>query len=90
VSDRELTTQLAPQDLDEAIAQLSTAVSTSGRERAAHTLLEAHIQASREQAWRQRDASRPPRPFPDEHRQHLRDLERAGPTSSMHARSPNA
>jgi hypothetical protein len=76
-SNRDLTTQPPQQDLDAALVQLTTAVSTSGRERAAHTLLDAHVQASRERAWRERDTHRAPRPVPGEHRRHLSDLERA-------------
>jgi hypothetical protein len=77
VSDAEITTQPSQQDLDAALVQLTTAVSTSGRERAAHTLLDAHVHASRERAGYERDAHRAPRPVPGEHRRHLRDLERA-------------
>jgi hypothetical protein len=77
LADRKLTTQVAPSVLDEAMSQLSTAVSTSGRERAAHSLLDAHVQARREQAWREREANHPPRPVRSEHRRHLHDLERA-------------
>jgi ATP-dependent exoDNAse (exonuclease V) alpha subunit len=77
LADRKLSAQVAPSAMHEAMTQVSTAVSTSGRERAAHSLLDAHVQASREQAWREREASRPPRPMPSEHRRHLRDLERA-------------
>ncbi len=75
--DRKLSTPVSPPALDEAMTQLSAAVSTSGRERAAHTLLDVHVQASREQAWAEREANRPPRPISSEHRRHLRDLERA-------------
>jgi conjugative relaxase-like TrwC/TraI family protein len=76
-SHRDPTTQPLQQDLAAALVQLTTAVSTSGREHAAHTLLDAHVQASRERAWRERDQERAPRPVPGEHRRHLRDLERA-------------
>jgi conjugative relaxase-like TrwC/TraI family protein len=77
LADRKLSTPVPPPAVDEAMAQLNTAVSTSGRERAAHSLLDAHVEASREQAWREREANRPPRPLTSEHRRHLRDLERA-------------
>jgi hypothetical protein len=86
LDDRNLSTQVGPSVLDEAMAQLSTAVSTSGRERAAHSLLGAHVQASREQAWREREANRSPRPLSSEHRRHLRDLERAQ-SDLVHARA---
>jgi len=86
VADRKLSAQVAPSALGEAMSQLSTAVRTSGRERAAHSLLDAHVQARREQDWREREANRPPRPVPSEHRRHLRDLERAQ-SDLMHARA---
>jgi conjugative relaxase-like TrwC/TraI family protein len=76
--------QLVLPDLDAAIAQLATAVATSGRERAAHTLLDPAVATVREQEWARRDASRPPRPVPTEHRWRQRDLDRAG-TRLQHA-----
>jgi conjugative relaxase-like TrwC/TraI family protein len=77
LSHDELTSQPTLQDLNAALVQLTTAVTTSGREHAAHALLAAHVHASRERAWHERDAHRPARPVPSEHRRHLRDLERA-------------
>ena len=68
------------------MAQLSTAVCTSGRERAAHSLLDAYVQARREQAWPAREANRPPPLITSEHRGHLGDLERAE-SDLMHARA---
>ncbi len=64
-------------DLDSAIAQLAAAIRASGRERAAHTLLDEPVERARELAWTRREELRPPRPIPDGHRRHLRDLERA-------------
>jgi conjugative relaxase-like TrwC/TraI family protein len=69
--------QLVLPDLDAAVAQLATAVTTSGRERAAHTLLDPPVAQVRETEWALRDAARPPRPVPTEHRWHKRDLDRA-------------
>ena len=64
-------------DLDAAIAQLTTAVTTSGRERAAHSMLAPAVQVARERAWRQREDTRPAEPIPVEHQRHQRALENA-------------
>lgn len=66
--------QLALPDIDAALAQLARAVATSGRERAAHSLLDPAVQAAREAAWARYDASQP-REIPPEHQRHRDDLE---------------
>ena len=73
----EATDQLVLPDLDAAITQLTTAVNTTGRERAAHSLLDPPITQARERDWERRDSQRPPRPVPAEHVQTQRDLDRA-------------
>jgi hypothetical protein len=69
--------QLPFPDLDGALAQLARAVATSGRERAAHSLLDPPVQAAREAAWVKADAAHPARQVPVEHRHHQGDLNRA-------------
>jgi conjugative relaxase-like TrwC/TraI family protein len=69
--------QLALPDLDAAITQLTTAVTTAGRERAAHTLLDPPVAQARERDWQRRDNQRPERPVPAKHLQSQRDLDRA-------------
>ena len=61
--------QLALPDIDAALAQLARAVATSGRERAAHALLDPAVQAAREAAWARYDAAQP-RQIPPEHQRH--------------------
>ena len=73
----EATGQLALPDLDAAITQLATAVNTTGRERAAHSLLDPPIAQARERDWERRDNQRPPQPAPAEHVRNQRDLDRA-------------
>ncbi len=73
----EATGQLALPDLDAAITQLATALSTSGRERAAHSLLDPPIAQARERDWERRDNQRPPQPVPAKHVRNQRDLDRA-------------
>ncbi|HEY5032321.1 MAG TPA: AAA family ATPase [Actinomycetes bacterium] len=69
--------QLVLPDLDAAITQLTTALSTSGRERAAHSLLDRPIAQARERDWERRESQHPPRPVNSEHVQNQRDLDRA-------------
>jgi len=69
--------QLPLPDLDSALAQLARAVATSGRERAAHSLLDPPVQAAREAAWAKADATHAGRQVPVEHRHHQGDLDRA-------------
>ncbi len=69
--------QLVLPDLDAAITQLTTAVNTTGRERAAHSLLDPPIAQARERDWERRDNQRPPQPVPATHLQNQRDLHRA-------------
>jgi hypothetical protein len=69
--------QLPLPDLDGALAQLARAVATSGRDRAAHSLLDPPVQAAREAAWAKADAAQPGRQVPVEHRRHEGDLDRA-------------
>ncbi len=71
------TAQLVLPDLDAAITQLTTALSTSGRERAAHSLLDPPIAQARERDWERRDNQHPPQPVPAKHVQNQRDLDRA-------------
>jgi len=59
--------QLALPDLDAAIAMLARAVATSGRERAAHALLDPVVHAAREAAWGRQEAARPSPAIPREH-----------------------
>ena len=66
--------QLALPDIDAALAQLARAVATSGRERAAHALLDPAVQAAREVAWARNDAAQP-REIPPEHQRHRDALE---------------
>jgi conjugative relaxase-like TrwC/TraI family protein len=66
--------QLALPDIDAALTQLARAVTTSGRERAAHSLLDPAVQAAREAAWARYDAAQP-REIPPEHQRHRDDLE---------------
>jgi hypothetical protein len=74
---RQPPTQLALPDIDAAITQLARAVSSSGRERAAHALLDAPVHAAREVAWARQEAARPPEEIPREHLNHQGDLDRA-------------
>jgi len=53
---------------------LARVVATSGRERAAHSLLDPAVQAAREAAWARYDAAQP-RQIPPEHRRHRDALE---------------
>ncbi len=69
--------QLPLPDLDGALALLARAVATSGRDRAAHSLLDPPVQATREAAWAKADAAHPGRQVPVEHRRHQGDLDRA-------------
>lgn len=73
----EAAAQLALPDLDAAISQLTRALARSGRERAAHSLLDPAIAESRDRAWTNAANARPPRPLPDEHRRHQQGLDRA-------------
>ncbi len=73
----EAASQLVLPDLDAAVTQLSTALSTSGRERAAHSLLDPPIAQARERDWERRDNLRPAPPLPAKHVQNQRDLDRA-------------
>ncbi len=73
----EAAAQLVLPDLDAAITQLTTALSTSGRERAAHSLLDPPSAQARERDWERRDNQRPPQPVPAKHVQNQRDLHRA-------------
>jgi hypothetical protein len=61
--------QLALPDIDAALEMLARAVATSGRERAAHALLDPAVQAAREAAWARYDAAQP-RQIPPEHQRH--------------------
>ncbi|MHB1738253.1 MAG: MobF family relaxase [Actinomycetes bacterium] len=70
-------TQLAPPHIDAALTQLARAVSSSGRERAAHALLDPPAHAARQLAWALREATRPPEVIPREHERHQGDLDRA-------------
>ncbi len=74
---RQPPTQLALPDIDAAITQLARAVTSSGRERAAHALLDAPVHAARENAWARQEAARPPEEIPREHLNHQGDLDRA-------------
>jgi hypothetical protein len=67
--------QAATVDLGAALDQLAVAVRTSGRERAAHSLLDRPVADARDHAWRLRDAATPPRPIPDEHQRRLDQLQ---------------
>jgi hypothetical protein len=73
----EAPSQLPLPDLDAAITQLTAAVTTSGRERAAHSLLDPAIAQARERDWVQRESQHPPRPVPAEHVQNQHDLDNA-------------
>ena len=74
---RQHPTQLALPDIDAAITQLARAVTSSGRERSAHALLDAPVHAAREVAWARQEATRPPEEIPREHLNHQGDLDRA-------------
>jgi len=74
---RQPSTQLALPDIDAAITQLARAVTSSGRERAAHALLEPAVHAVREVAWARQEAARTPEEIPREHLNHQGDLDRA-------------
>jgi hypothetical protein len=63
--------QLALPDLDAALAMLARAVATSGRERAAHALLDPPVHAAREAAWAREEAARPSPAIPREHQRNL-------------------
>jgi hypothetical protein len=63
--------QLALPDLEAALAMLSRAVATSGRERAAHALLDPAVHAAREAAWAREEAARPRPAIPREHQRNL-------------------
>lgn len=63
--------QLALPDLDAALAMLARVVATSGRERAAHALLDPAVHAAREVAWAREEASRPSPAIPREHQRNL-------------------
>ena len=67
--------QLALPDIDAALAMLARAVATSGRERAAHALLDPAVQAAREAAWARYDAAQPSPEIPPEHQRHRDALE---------------
>ena len=69
--------QLPLPDLDTAIAQLARALATSGRQYAAHTLLDPAVHAAREHTWQRRDAARAPRPPTAEELRHREQLTRA-------------
>jgi len=69
--------QLAPPEMDVALAMLSRAVATSGRERAAHALLDPPVHAAREAAWAREEASRPRPAIPREHQRNRDALEGA-------------
>jgi len=69
--------QLPLPDMDGALAQLARAVATSGRERAAHSLLDPPVRAAREAAWAKADVAHAGRQVPVEHRRHQGDLDRA-------------
>jgi conjugative relaxase-like TrwC/TraI family protein len=82
---RQVPGQLALPEYDTAVEQLTRAVTTTGAERAAHSLLEPHIQAAREHSWardwdREHQAPAPGQPagldYP-EHRQHADQLQGA-------------
>jgi conjugative relaxase-like TrwC/TraI family protein len=66
--------QLALPDIDAALEMLARAVATSGRERAAHALLDPVVQAAREAAWARYDAAQP-RQIPPEHQRNRDALE---------------
>ncbi len=69
--------QLSLPDLDAAIAMLARAVATSGRERAAHALLDPAVHAAREAAWAREEAARPRPTIPREHQRNQDALARA-------------
>ncbi len=69
--------QLPLPDLDTALAQLARALATSGRQYAAHTLLDPAVQAAREHTWQRHDAARAPRPPTAEETRHREQLTRA-------------
>ena len=69
--------QLPLPDLDTALAQLARALATSGRQYAAHTLLDPAVQAAREHTWQRHDAARAPRPPTAEELRHREQLTRA-------------
>jgi hypothetical protein len=60
-----------------ALNLLTTALGSSGRERAAHSLLDPAITQARNRDWAERDSQHPPRPIPAGHLRHQRDLDRA-------------
>ena len=69
--------QLPLSDLDAAMAQLARAAATSGRQYAAHTLLDPAVQAAREHTWQRRDAARAPQPPTADELRHREKLTRA-------------
>ena len=69
--------QLGRPDLDAAVSLLTTAVTTTGRERAAHSLLDPAIAQARERDWERRESQRPAQPVPAEHVRNQRDLDAA-------------
>lgn len=52
-------------------------MTSSGRERAAHALLDPPVYAARELAWARQETARPPEEIPREHLNHQSDLDRA-------------
>lgn len=83
--DRQVAGQLALPEYDTAVELLTRAVATTGRERAAHSLLEPHAQAARELSWQQDWAREYPAPAPgqpagpdySDHREHEHELQAA-------------
>jgi hypothetical protein len=63
-------------DISTAITQLSAAVRSSGREHAAHTLLDQPVTRAADRVWRTRDDQTParPLPLPQDHTLRQRDL----------------
>jgi conjugative relaxase-like TrwC/TraI family protein len=68
--------QLLLPDLDAALGLLARAVATSGRERAAHALLDPAVHAARETAWARHEDARVPE-IPPEHQRHRDALDAA-------------
>ena len=69
--------QLPLPDLDTALAQLARALATSGRQYAAHTLLDPAVHAAREHTWQRHDAARAPQPPTADELRHREQLTRA-------------
>lgn len=92
--DMQVPGQLVLPDYHDAVEQLTRAVTSSGRERAAHSRLDPHLQTAREDAWSRdwdREHPTPPagaRPGPDypKHRRHDNQLQDAlGAEQHAHA-----